>query len=436
MKEIGDRVKGFLREQGMWHEDIDMERSCGIFLEEMEKGLGGEGSSLAMLPTYIEADKDVPVNEKVIAVDAGGTNFRVATVYFNENGEAVIERSKSYRMPGVEEQVSKEEFFGTMAGYIAEVIETSERIGFCFSYANEMLPNKDGRLICFSKEIMAPEVVGELIGENLRSAIAALGYHDDKHIVLLNDTVTTLLGGQAAFGRRVFDGYIGFILGTGTNCCYVEENENITKCKDLEPTKSQIINTESGGFGKAPRGSIDDEFDASTMNPGVNVFEKMISGAYLGMLCLRTAQNGAKAGLFSGVTAEKLLATERFESKDISDFMYNPKGGNVPARTCKGGGENDIATLACLVDALVERAAKLTAINLSSVVLKSQKGLDAAHPICIVAEGTTFYELKSLKERVESYLKSYLEGQKGRYYEIVRIEDATLVGAAIAGLTN
>jgi len=436
VKDIGDQVKGFLREQGMWHEDIDMERSCGIFLEEMEKGLGGEGSSLAMLPTYIETDREVPSNEPVIVMDAGGTNFRVASVCFDESGRACIENFKVHPMPGVKEEVSKERFFEIMAGYVAEVIGTSERVGFCFSYPIEMLASKDGRLLRFSKEIKAKEVEGQMIGENFKLAMEASGHGKGKRVVLLNDTVATLLAGLSQAGKRAFDGHIGFILGTGTNCSYVEENRNITKAKDLEPTKSQIVNTESGGFGKASRGSIDHEFDASTMNPGVNVFEKMISGAYLGMLCLRTAQKAAKAGLFSGVTAEKLLATERFESKDISDFMYNPKGGNVPARTCKGGGESNIAALACLVDALVERAAKLTAINLSSVVLKSQKGRDATHPICIVAEGTTFYELKSLKERVESYLKSYLEGQKQRYYEIVRIEDATLVGAAIAGLTN
>ncbi len=437
MEEVRARVKDFLRAQGMYHEDIDIGATCKVFLEEMEKGLAGSGSSLEMIPTYIEAGKEIPLKKKVIAVDAGGTNFRVATVYFDEHRQAVIENSKVYPMPGVKEQVSKEEFFATMAGYIKDVIETSEKIGLCFSYASEMLPNKDGRPICFSKEIKAPEVVGELIGENLKSAIGALGYGGDKHIVLLNDTVTTLLAGQAAFEGRVFDRYIGFILGTGTNSCYVEQNKNIIKYRDLDLSKSQIVNIESGGFGKAPRGCIDREFDESTMNPGVNVFEKMISGAYLGILCLRTAQRAAEAGLFSDAVAEKLKATEQIETKDVSDFMYHPKGDDNPLSViCKAGDDADVVTLSCLADELVERAAKLTAVNLSSVVLKSGKGQNPDLAVCIVAEGTTFYELKSLKERVEYYLKSYLTNERHRHYEIVNIENATLVGAAIAGLTN
>jgi hexokinase len=57
-------------------------------------------------------------------------------------------------------------------------------------------------------------------------------------------------------------------------------------------------------------------------------------------------------------------------------------------------------------------------------------------PVCITAEGTTFYELKSLKAKVEFYLTSFLKEKHNRFVEIVSVKDATLIGAAIAGLTN
>jgi hypothetical protein len=44
--------------------------------------------------------------------------------------------------------------------------------------------------------------------------------------------------------------------------------------------------------------------------------------------------------------------------------------------------------------------------------------------------------LKSLKSKVEYYLKSFLEEKHNRFFEIVSVENATLIGAAIAGLTN
>ena len=96
----------------------------------------------------------------------------------------------------------------------------------------------------------------------------------------------------------------------------------------------------------------------------------------------------------------------------------------------------DTETLGLLINKLVERAAKLTAINLSSAVLKCGKGQDPSRPICIVAEGTTFYKLADLKARVKAYLNRYLVEQKKRYYEIISVDNATLIGAAIAGLTN
>ena len=353
-------------------------------------------------------------------------------------------------MPGVKKEVGKEEFFETMAGYVIDIADKSSNIGFCFSYPTEISPNKDGRLIRFSKEIKAREVRGQMIGENLNAALASMGYKDRKHVVVLNDTVTTLLAGRAASFDRTFDSFIGFILGTGTNCAYIESNKNIIKKPGLDPAGSQIINIESGGFGKAPLGTIDKQFDQSTKNPGEHTFEKMISGAYLGPLSLMTikevikqefSQNQPKEVLLSTGSCSKLDSIPELTTKDISDFLQNPLEGNNPlspvlANRHDDPADSDLVTLHDLIRAIVERAAKLTAINLSSAAIKSGKGRDPNRPVCIVAEGTTFYKLHNLKSLVEHYLDQYLKEQKGIHYEIISVENATLIGAAIAGLTN
>ncbi len=267
--------------------------------------------------------------------------------------------------------------------------------------------------------------------------------------MILNDTVATLLAGQAnglvrikppfgrsAFPNRAFDSYIGFVLGTGSNCCYIESNRNITKKDSLEPDREQVINVESGSFGKAPRGKIDLELDESTLDPGRYTFEKMFSGAYLGALCLKTLQEAGREGLFPKAVTEELLALKELETKDVNSFMYYPDGDNPLAVSCSRGQEQDSITVWYLLDGLIERAAKLVAFLLSSVVLKIDKGKNPCTPVCITAEGTTFYELKSLKTKVECYLKSFLEEKHNRFFEIVSVENATLIGAAIAGLTN
>ena len=125
MEEVKAKVTDFLNKNEMNPAHIEMDKTCQIFLKEMEKGLAAKPSSLAMLPTYIEIERQIPLNIPVIVMDAGGTNFRVATVSFDQDGNSKIENFKLFPMPGVKQQVSKDEFFNTMAGYLDEVVDKS-----------------------------------------------------------------------------------------------------------------------------------------------------------------------------------------------------------------------------------------------------------------------------------------------------------------------
>ena len=198
MDKSKQNVAKFLKKHNMYHADIDMEATCRTFLQEMDRGLAGRKGSLAMLPTYLDIERKIPRNKPVIVMDAGGTNFRVATVTFTPDGAPLVENFRVYPMPGIKKEVGKEEFFGTMAGYVENVLDESRNIGFCFSYPIEMFPSKDGRALYFSKEIKAPEAAGQMIGESLNVAIRRMGQSGKKHVILLNDTVATLLAGRGS----------------------------------------------------------------------------------------------------------------------------------------------------------------------------------------------------------------------------------------------
>lgn len=431
-----EKTIGFLKQQGMYHGDVDMAELCDTFLKEMSKGLAGESSSLEMIPTYIELNARLPKCMPVLVLDAGGTNFRGAVIHFAEHGRAVSTKFRKHPMPGVGHEVSSKEFFDTLAGYVRDIADTSSSIGFCFSYPCEISPNKDGRLIHFSKEIKAPEVVGQMIGDRLNEAFVRCGT-EPKRIIILNDTVTTLLAGMSDPDAVHYDEFVGFILGTGTNTCYIDKNTNITKIPKLDAAKSQIINVESGGFAGVKQGKIDFNFDMQTKNPGVYTFEKMISGAYLGPLCLEAIRAAVRAAVFSSMLAEPLKKIGSLTTVNISEYLDEPVARSHPIGEALADASNyDKAAMFTLIQAIVMRAAKLTAVNLSAAILKSEKGANSKRPVCIVAEGTTFHNLPGLKENTEKYLDEFLVGQKKRYYEIVEVENATLVGAAIAGLTN
>ena len=430
-------VADFYRQYGMDHRDLDMEHCTALFIEEIEQGLEGKSSSLPMLPSYIEVDKEIPPDERVIVLDAGGTNFRVATVYFDKDLFPVVEDFSTHRMPGSEGEVGKKQFFETISGYLERVAGKCSRIGFCFSYPTEALPDKDGTLLYTSKELLVPEVIGESIGKNLRESLKRSGHGGIDSVVLLNDTVATLLAGRTAGRRRDFSSYIGFILGTGSNCSYIEKNSNIRKVEGLDRAGSQVINAESGAFGKAPRGVLDERFDSRTKDPGVHTFEKMISGRYLGGLCAEVIRTASDDGLFSAESKKRLCGLETVDTVEMNDYLRFTKSAESSlGKLVEGAPEPDRVTLYHLIDRLVERAAKLTAVHLSAFVLKEREGLNPCLPVCITAEGSVFYGLADLKTRVACYLKRYLKEKKKRYYEIVEVENAPLIGAAVAGLTN
>ena len=160
--------------------------------------------------------------------------------------------------------------------------------------------------------------------------MAAAGARQPARIVLLNDTVAALVAGRRAAPGRRFDGFIGFVCGTGVNTSYVESNAAIIKTAGLAPAGSQAINLEAGAFGRAPMGTLDDEFDAGTDNPGTYRYEKMVSGGYLGGLCLVTLRGACRAGCLSPEACRALDGVTSLSTKQVNDFLLFPDAGANP----------------------------------------------------------------------------------------------------------
>jgi len=410
---------------------VDIDIVLNDFCNEMETGLSEGGSSLAMIASYIKADACIPVNKPVIVLDAGGTNLRVCTVSFNEHGTVDIECFEQYQMPGVSHELSKQSFYNAICDYLEPVINKSDSIGFCFSYPTEMAESKDGKLLYWTKEVKVPELVGEYIGSGLLAELAKRG-HTGKKLVLLNDTVSTLLAGRAIGKQWQCDSYIGFILGTGTNTAYIEKNSNIPKVSASSGT--QVINVESGNFSKYPQGDIDKLFDDSTTNPGAYTFEKMISGRYLGSVALCLLKKAAVNGLFSKAATAEIKSLRCLTTPELSIFFENSFGLFTPFNSEKIT-PNDRKTLYYFILELIERAAKLTAVNIAAAVIKSNSGRSPLHPICINIDGSMFYELFGFNEKCEEYLAATLNS-RGFYFKTIRVENAPIIGAAFAGLAS
>lgn len=103
-------------------------------------------------------------------------------------------------------------------------------------------------------------------------------------VALINDTVGTLA--SCAYEDPAC--MVGVILGTGSNASYSELAKNVEKWHVEDKSGEVLINMEWGGFGDNSSGydleltDIDKVIDEQSLNKGQQLFEKQISGMYLG----------------------------------------------------------------------------------------------------------------------------------------------------------
>ncbi|MDR1950012.1 MAG: hexokinase [Spirochaetaceae bacterium] len=440
----------FARQYGFHYDICDPAVLVRDVLNEMERGLRGQNSDLPMIPAYISPVTRVPPGKQVIALDAGGTNLRAALVSFDGEGKPRAEGTRKAPMPGTRGRVSAEAFFDEIAELAAPLIEAAkdiEGIGFCFSYPMEITEDSDGVLLSFSKEVEAPEVIGKRIGAGLREALARRKLRAPERIVLLNDTVATLLSGLVEIkddgGRGegedrygvVGGPVIGFILGTGFNTAYPEKR--IPKIGFDSPEAPQIVVCETGNFHPRFLGFLDREYDATTKNPGTYTQEKASAGAYLGPLTLFILKQAIRDGLLRFKKSDELLALTTLQTKDLNASMRSPLAAEGFFGRFFGLDERDaLASAVYLTSIITKRAGLLSAAVVAAMVERMDAGYDPFVPVRIAVEGTTYVLYKGMREALESHLYTMLNAVKPRSYTVSPVEQASLFGAAVAALSK
>ena len=423
----------FLKKHGFYRKMItdeillDMDKAA-------ERKLTGEKGGQDMFSTWMKIPEKTPVNENVIVIDAGGTNFRSCLVSFDNEGKSEITCFRKTSMPATDREYSKEEFFNAIADRIEYLRDKACKIGFCFSYALEITKNLDGIPNAFSKEIKAKEVLGVPVGKTLVEVLEKRGWKKIEKIVLLNDTVSALLAGVAANKDNVpYSSYVGFILGTGMNGAFIDEYNKMGGGR-------QIIVCESGKCKEIALSDFDISLDKKLDVPGQYPLEKCCSGAYLGKVCLEILETAAREGLFSGEDASLILSLKSFSTVQTGDFLNEYAGikdcgenGSVLGGMLKSKRDRKLAFI--LIDSVVDRCAYYAASILASCLLKCGKGTEECKPVCIVCNGTTLYKTYRLKERMEKYLKEFAENH-GLFFKTVCIEDDITLGTAVGALVE
>lgn len=428
-------VRAFLRDIGFiqtWEEMRGVEET---FLAHMEKGLRGEESSLPMLPAYLTVDALPRESRDVIVMDAGGTNLRVSLLRLQPGHKPQILEHFKRPVPGKPGPISPERFFDELAQAVLPVADRSDRIGFCFSFPCRILPNLDGEILYLDKEVNVPGIEGLRVGEGLREALRRLGARSDHRIVILNDTVAALLGALAEHPAECFSGYIGMILGTGTNCCYAEENARILKAESLRGMPGHsIINMEAGAFNGFALTEADVLVNRASKVPDQNLMEKTMSGEYQGKLMDALLRCAAGAGCFSPALAQRIEnGPLGFTAADISLLQALPlRAGRLHDLAPEGP---DALAVYELADALIERASMMAVMNLVAIMRWTDAGRDPLKPVCVAIEGTTYQKNEAFCQKIRAHLLNYAGRERGYHCRVMNTDEANLVGSAVAAMT-
>ena len=379
--------------------------------QKIETGLQHDGTEIKCLPTYIHPNKD-GISGTATVFDLGGTNFRAAVVSVDEKTEITGLAEKDITEMK-NNGFTQEDLFESQAQIINQLkLPDNSPIGYCFSYPAKSLTNGDAELINWTKGVNIAGMAGKPIGVPLVEYLNGHTGSNFYKIAVVNDTITSLFAGLMNPG---YDAYIGLIVGTGTNMATFFPSDYIPKIKDLKGWSGETpVNLESGNFNPPHLTAFDEFVDASSDNKGFQRFEKAISGMYVGRV-------------FRAVFPDDGI-DENMDGAGLSRMMNNPDAYKPE--------------LVEVAFQIYERSAKLVAASIAGLVMNLNSAYPSLKKIQVLAEGSLFWSHvkahnATYERMVSACLKELLSemGMSDKQVDISKIENANLIGAAMAVLS-
>ncbi|KAH6796333.1 hypothetical protein C2S51_037319 [Perilla frutescens var. frutescens] len=423
---------------------------------DMRAGLAVDGGSdLKMILSYVDSLPTGDEKGSYYALDLGGTNFRVLRVELGGKEERVV--ATEFEQVSIPQELMSgtcEELFDFIASRLARFAEKeggkfnspqgrTKELGFTFSFAVKQTSINSGILIKWTKGFAVSGTEGRDVVACLNEAMERQGMNM-RVSALVNDTVGALAG------ARYWDDdvMVAVILGTGTNACYVELPDAIPK---LHGTKSgsgrTIINTEWGAFSSGlPLSEFDREMDAASINPGEQIFEKAISGMYLGEIVRRVLQRMAQDARLFGESVPQMLqmpfslrtpdicAMQQDSSKDleaVGSILYDVIGVNSDLSSRK------IVIDVC--DTISKRGGRLAGAGIVGILEKMEgdsKGVVFGKRTVVAMDGGLYEHYPQYQRYLQEAVSELLGPELSKNVHVQHSKDGSGIGAALLAATN
>lgn len=144
-------------------------------------------------------------------------------------------------------------------------------------------------------------------------------------------------------------------------------------------------------------------------------------------------KDAASEGLFSRAGVQWVDSRCALSTYEVDSILRDPnlwmdwEKAEVPTA--------DMEIIQHLCSAICERSALLAALNISAALLKSSQRRSSLYPVCVNIDGSVYYKIKGFSRMVGGYLERIL-GPRNVSYELIRVDDSPLIGAAVAGLMD
>ncbi|XP_073507467.1 hexokinase-3 [Phyllobates terribilis] len=407
----------------------------------MERGLKAEPdhpSTLRMLPTYVRSTPHGTECGEFLVLDLGGAKFRIVYV--------ILDGSRGVEMDNEVYDIAEDIITGTGQKLFDHVAECLGRflekrnlkhrifpLGFTFSFPCQQSQLDKSVLISWTKGFHCSGVEGQDVVQLLKDAVHRHGEYNVDVIAIVNDTVGTMM----SCGYKDHSCEVGFIVGTGTNVCYMEEMGNVEYVEEDEG--KMCINVEWGALGdngelREIETEYDCQIDQMSHAPGKQRFDKMISGLYMGEIVRQIVIKLAKKGLlFGGTTTPQLLAKEAIHTQDVSDIENDSSGlGKIKTLLVSLGlnpTEQDCALVKNVCSAVYMRSAKLCAAGLAAVANRVKNNHhDPMGWITVGVDGSVYKTNPKFGEHLNQTLEKLAPGCKIKF---LVSEDGSGKGTAI-----
>ncbi|KAM3442887.1 hypothetical protein NHJ13734_002125 [Beauveria thailandica] len=472
--------------------DADINSHVAEFIKQMNTGLQQDGTSLSQIPTYVTAVPNGTEKGLYLAVDLGGTNFRVCSIMLNGDTTFNLTYNKvaipkklmvantarelfaflakqielflrEHHAEHFESHVRRRHTASTPMGYRDEHIF---RLGFTFSFPVQQLGINKGKLIRWTKGFDIPDAIGKDVCALLQDEIDRLRL-PVKVAALVNDTVGTLMArSYTSVGKH--QSILGAIFGTGTNGAYMEKTSNIKKpiTGDYDTsTGEMVVNTEWGSFDNQlnvlPNTPWDKKLDKESVNKGFQMFEKRVSGMFLGeivRLAIVDMLQKKSTGLFqdNNSSFNDHVTTTSIDPKSTlftqwgldSAVMSVAASDNTPELSTLrqelektlgiySASLEDAQAFKAIANAVARRAARLSAVAIGAIAIQSGKLDD---PECelvdIGVDGSLVEHYPFFRDMIHEALR-VMDGIGPKGAEKIRIgiaKDGSGVGAALIAL--